>query len=92
MSTDKVLEKLRVLHLDLQAARDSVPHRWSLTKRELKVHTHLLQQSHTYYNRAISPNGVTPHEPSIQTMGLWEPFLFKPPHRGSLCSPVSPGT
>jgi hypothetical protein len=54
-----VLEKeLRVLHLDLKTARRRL-------SKPTPTMTHLLQQGHSYSNKAIPPNSATSCEASI---------------------------
>jgi hypothetical protein len=67
MQADLVLEKPRVLHLDLTAARrlSFYPGR-SISKADLKAYPHsdtLPYQSHTYSNKATLPNSTTSSEP-----------------------------
>ena len=57
-----VLEKeLRVLHLDLKAARTRLSSAGSLEEALPSP------QRHTSSNKAIPPNSATPYGPSIQT-------------------------
>jgi hypothetical protein len=60
MQADIVLEELRALHLDPQAAEgDSVPH-WAYLEhgrpQSLPPLTHFFQQGYTYSNKAAPPN------------------------------------
>jgi hypothetical protein len=56
-----VQEELRVLHLRLKAARMG-------DLKPIPTVTHLLQQGHTYSNRATPSNSATPWTEHIQTM------------------------
>jgi hypothetical protein len=87
MQADLVLEKPRVLHLDLTAARrlSFYPGR-SISKADLKAYPHsdtLPYQSHTYSNKATLPNSATSCGQAFKRKNLWGPNLFKPPHSTS---------
>ena len=63
--TDMELDELRALRLYLKAAEgDCVPHQVS---KPTPTVTHILQQGHTYSNKATSPNSATPYGLSMQT-------------------------
>ena len=85
MQTDMVLEKPRVLHPDLKAARRNLSSHLgkSLGKGDLKAYSDsdtLLQQGHTYSNKATPPNSATFCGQAFKHINLWGPNLFKPPH------------
>ena len=61
-----VQEELRVLHLHLKAA-SRILAKMRVLKPTLRV-IHLLQQGHTYSNRATPLNSVTPFAKHIQTI------------------------
>ena len=69
--TNMVLErKLRVLHLDLQAAagREEICARLVIQ----------VLQGHIYSNKATCPNSATPYFQVMDSMNLLKLFLFKP--------------
>jgi hypothetical protein len=91
MQVDTVLEKeLRVLHLDLQAAGRESDWAWleylspqspPPTAVLPPTRPHLLQQGHTYSNKA-TPTPTKPYFLRVPlSVNLWRPFLFKPLHR-----------
>ena len=95
VKADVGLEKeLRVLHLDLQAAEgDCVLHLGVSSENEiskpastmtLPPRSYLLQQGHTYSNKALPPNKPLPiHQAFKHMSSLWRPFLLKPPQMPS---------
>ena len=63
IQADMVLEKeLRILHLDLKAARKKTVFQASRrgVSNPTPTMTHFLQQGHTYSNEATPPNSATP--------------------------------
>lgn len=74
---DMMLEKEpRVLHFVLQAAEGVCHTKPRLTTDEnsnpCSTVTHIFQQSHTYSNKATSPNSEAPYVPNIHAHGsIW---------------------
>jgi hypothetical protein len=71
-------EELRVLHLHLKAARRLTASHVVRRRVLLPIPTvaHLLQQGHTYSNKATS----TPTRPHLLIVLFPGPSIFKPPH------------
>jgi hypothetical protein len=42
--------------------------------------TYLLQQGHTYSNKAMPPNSAIPHGPNIQNTGVYEVQTYSNQH------------
>lgn len=66
MEADKAMEKLRVLHLDLQAAEMNATLGliWaSETSKTTPTASQFLQQGHLNFRKAISCNNTTPYGP-----------------------------
>jgi hypothetical protein len=84
IQADLVLEELRVLHLDLKAARRRLSH-WAELELILYMRSQSLSYSDTLppsrpqlFNKAIYPNSATFYGPSIKTHEPIGPNLFKP--------------
>ena len=71
-----VQEELRVLHLHLKAAKWKTDFQAAMVRvlKPTPTVTHLLQQGHTYSNRATP----TPTGPHLLIVPLPEPSIYKP--------------